>query len=659
MSNQDKPVNKKKKIIITTIVFLIVLVFYWFVFSVITLLIKDNVNFNFSHIVNYFFDPVTVTLTLIVFVITLLYYVYVQVKKANKKGPGAERSDSNLYDDSKFLSNSELDKLYGIEIGKNKFSPIFLKNLSTTNVNGLVINSNFTKKGEYYFHAGNGLHNFVIGTTGTGKTKFLLIPSILMMAQAKNKPSMVVIDVKGEILTKTYHTLNTQGYDCHIVDLRNPSASEKYNPLDIIISYYDAYLKSNKVNRDFKYKYETEINKLAELIVPNEKGGDSFWSNAAQNVFKGIVYGLLEDYEDNLSKNNEKGFKRSQFTFASIYNINSLTAEEFREFFLKRNVRSEARKLVNTNVLSNYEPTGQMNRTLSSIMSTYVTAFNRFIDSACLDVTLKSDFTAERVKDIPTAIFILLPDEDTSKYPLASVIINQIYSMCIVSSQEGELKAGRDVHFLLDEFANLPKFPNIDSWLSIGRERKIFISIFIQSMSQLEEKYGKEATKTILQNCNMKIILGLGESQSVDYFKHLFGTYTITSSSATSGYRDHSDSTSSMLQKADLVQASQFMKMKAGEIYFIELKQNPGHTTIQPVFEPRFKINMLVKEYPLSERVKQKELNLDDYVYNPYDSTIVEDMIAQAEQTLIHDEVVEPTNNRPSVDLDNDEEIGF
>ena len=40
-------------------------------------------------------------------------------------------SSSNLYDDSKFLSNSELDKLYGIEIGKNKFSPIFLKNLST------------------------------------------------------------------------------------------------------------------------------------------------------------------------------------------------------------------------------------------------------------------------------------------------------------------------------------------------------------------------------------------------------------------------------------------------------------------------------------------------------------------------------------------------
>ena len=500
----------------------------------------------------------------------------------------------------------------------------------------------------------------MVGTTGTGKTKYLLIPSVLMMVKSQNKPSMVVVDVKGEILSKTYYQSIQNGYDTHILDLRHPEISEHYNPLDSIIDHFDIYLKDKKISNPEKYAYESEINKLASLIIPIEKGDDAFWYEAAQNVFKGIVYGLLEDYEENLNKNDEKGFKRSQFTFASIFNINSLTPEEFREFFLKRNIRSEARKLVNTNVLSNYEPTGQMNRTLASIMSTYVTAFNRFIDSASLQVTLKSDFSINEIKSKPTAIYILLPDEDKSRYPLASIIINQIYSRCVdLSTDNMSSPKNKDVHFLLDEFANLPKLPNVDTWLSIGRERKIFLSIFVQAMSQLEDKYGREYTKTIIQNCNLKVILGLGETQSVDYFKHMFGTYTVVSSSASEGYHENSSSTSSSLQKADLVVSSMFMKMKPGELYFIELKRNPGHTEIKPIFDDRFKIQMIIKEY---NHLNHPKTNIDDaeqYIYDPYDSNVVDEMIKEAQETLSNEPPKEEPANHYGINLDSDDDIGF
>lgn len=653
---KDKPTEVAVFIVIILIGFLL----SWLFSGLIMTLILDNVHFDISHLFSYMLHPLTFLITGLLLAIAILYYVYLKIKKGKKKGPEAERSDSSLYDDSNFLKGEDLDRLYGIQIGKNKFSPHLVSNILNDEVSGLIINSGFTKKNEYYYHVANKLHNLVIGTTGTGKTKYLLTPSILMMAKSKTKPSLIVIDIKGDIISKTYNVLNQNGYDTHILDLRNPLYSEKYNPLDIIIDYFDSYIKDKKNNKEDKYKYESEINKLAELIVPSEKGSDAFWASAAQNVFKGILYGMLEDYEDNIKSPKEKGFKRTQFTFASIYNINSLTSEEFREFFLRRPNSSPARKLVAANVLSNYEPTGQMNRTLSSIMSTYVTDFNKFIDSSSIDLTLRSDFSVKDIRSKPTAIYLLLPDEEVAKYPLASVIINQIYSLCVTDSQKEDFKnIKRDVHFLLDEFANLPKFPTIDNWLSIGRERRIFISIFVQAMSQLEDKYGKEYTKTILQNCNMKIIMGLGETNSIDYFKHLFGTYTVKSSSASTGFRENSDSTSASLQKADLIQSTRFMKMKPGEIYFIELKQSPAHTNIVPLFDEKFKLNVHIKDYALKDRKKAESLELDEYVYNPYDSTVVEEMISNATALLTSDMNSDSNTGTDGVNIDDDGVIGF
>ncbi|MCQ2795665.1 MAG: type IV secretory system conjugative DNA transfer family protein, partial [Bacilli bacterium] len=620
---------------------------YWVIATFITLLIKDKLKPDLSHFRDYFVNGITLALTFVGFAVTVVYFIYLQLIRSKKKGPTAERANSNLFDDSRFLNEKELDKYYGIEIDDKHFSPIFLKNISESKVNGLIINSNFTKKGEYYFHAGNNLHNLVVGTTGTGKTKFLLIPTILMMAKSKNKPSLVIIDVKGEILEKTHSTITSNGYEAHILDLRSPSVSEHYNPLEIIIDYFDMYLKDKKHNINYKYKYQTEIAKLSELII-SSNSEDAFWSNAARNIFKGIIYALLEDYQS-------QTITKAQFTFATIHNINSLGSDEFYKYFADRPRTSEARKMVTINVLNNYDAMGQMNKTLTSIMSTYVTDFNKFIDSASLDLTTYSDFNSKNIMKKPTAIYILLPDEDKSKYPLASIIVNQIYSLLVTSNQEeGLANISRDTHFLLDEFANLPKFPAIDNWLSIGRERKIFISIFVQAMSQLDGKYGKEYTKTIVQNCNMKIILGLGETQSVDYFKHLFGTYTVASSSVSKGYKEKSESTSSNLQKADLILASQFMKMVPGELYFIELKHNPGHTHVQPIFDKRFNSQLFIHKYKAPTEVKEIE-NIEQYIYTP----IFKDKSKEKEPERSISHKAKPKEADDHIDLDQNDQIGF
>ncbi len=609
--------NKKGKLILWLVILVFMFALGWAVGVFALAFYKMGIHFQIERVPEYLFELFSLICGAITSFAMLLYIVYVKLTKKNK-GPRADRADSNLYDDSRFLTKKELDEKYGIQIGKNRYAPVLLKNIKDNVVNGLVINSGLTSSGDYYFHRTSNVHSIVVGTTGTGKTKFMLIPTVLMMAKSSNKPSMIVIDIKGEIIEKTYNTLNENGYDIHIVDFRRPEVSEKYNPLGIIIDYYDRYMEDPIKNVEAQYHYDKEINHLAELICPSDKSADAFWATAGQGIFKAIVYGMLEDYEKDKSLSEyERTFTKEKFTFSTIAEINRKGNAQFFNYWFTRPLNSKARKLAQSQILSNYER-GVPNKTLLSILSTYTTAFDKFVDTASIDLTIKSDFDACDIKRKATALFLLLPDEDRSKYPLASLIINQAYSLLVLESQKTGFKNTRDVHLILDEFANLPRISEIDNWLSVGRERKLFISIFIQAVSQLEDKYGKDFAKTIIQNCNMKIILGLGEPGSIDYFKHFFGTYTIVSTSSSQGERDNSGSSNRSFNKADLITSSQFMNMKPGEIYFLELKQHPGHTNILPIFDEKFQKLLNLKEYALDQRqiyaVSEQTRNSHTYI---------------------------------------------
>ncbi len=612
--------TNNKKVIWIIILYLFVFVFAWAVFTFLLAFLDMKISFDINKVPNYILKPATLILASVAEVFAIIYYIFVSIFKEKKKKPGARRSSSDLYDDARFLSQKELDKEYGILIDGKKYSPVLYNRAWDSDVNGLIINSGITKKGDYYFHRTNGVHSLVVGTTGTGKTKFMLIPTVLMMAHSKNKPSMIIIDIKGEIIEKTYNTLKDYRYDVHILDFRKPLVSEKYNPLGIIIDYFDIYQNDPIKNATYKYRYESEINKLAELIVPTDKGGDSFWATAGQGIFKAIVNAMLEDYEDSKKPDSKIEFDKKQFTFATISEINCLSSQEFYHYFYDRKPTSRARKLAQSNILSNYEKDGTMNKTLLSIWSTYTTEFDKFVDRASIDLTIKSDFDPSAIKRKRSALFLLLPDEDRGKYALASLIINQIYSLLVYESQKaGVGKDTREVHLILDEFANLPRLKEIDNWLSVGRERKLFLSIFLQSISQLEDKYGKDFAKTIIQNCNMKIVLGLGETSSIDYFKHLFGTYTVISSSASLGYRDKSGSESQSLNKAELINSTEFMNMAPGEIFFLELKKHPGHTNIIPIFDDRLQNILHIKVYDLElrDRKDMREDERNQYIYTP------------------------------------------
>ena len=79
-------------------------------------------------------------------------------------------------------------------------------------------------------------HSLIIGATGSGKTRRLVLPLINLIA--RKGESIVATDPKGELYNQTKDTLEAEGYDIICVNFRNPSLGNAWNPLGIPYDYY-------------------------------------------------------------------------------------------------------------------------------------------------------------------------------------------------------------------------------------------------------------------------------------------------------------------------------------------------------------------------------------------------------------------------------------
>ena len=144
-------------------------------------------------------------------------------------------------------------------------------------------------------------------------------------------------------------------------------------------------------------------------------------------------------------------------------------------------------------------------------------------------MTSDSDFSLRDTGKKKRAIYIILPDERTTYYSLASLFVNQQYTSLVevADSRGGELE--NRTNFILDEFGNFTTIPAFSNMLTVGGGRKIRFNIFLQSFSQLEQKYGREGTENILDNCQTWIYLKTSNIESATKIMKKLGSYTVSS----------------------------------------------------------------------------------------------------------------------------------
>ena len=157
-------------------------------------------------------------------------------------------------------------------------------------------------------------------------------------------------------------------------------------------------------------------------------------------------------------------------------------------------------------------------QSMLSVMSTALSRLNSFLDTEMEQLLcFGTAIDAEKFCNEKSAIFIVLPEEDTSKYFMVSLLIQQLYREILVIADENGGKLKNRVMFYCDEFGTFPKIVGAESMFSAGRSRKISIVAIIQSFAQLEQNYGKQGMEIITDNTQLTVFGGFApNSQSAE-----------------------------------------------------------------------------------------------------------------------------------------------
>lgn len=474
-------------------------------------------------------------------------------------------------------------------------------------------------------------HALIVGSTGSGKTTTFVNPMIQLLASTKAGSSMIMTDPKGELFSLHSKFLTQRGYDVKVIDLRDTFNSYRLNPLDSIYDKYEEYrnvyksafertdsyssseLSSNAPKDAFKegekwyefnnhaypsydalvlgmkiYKkqlydevYE-DLNDLVSVLIPVENEKDPMWEKGARAITLAVLLAMLEDSE--IPELNMTKDKFNFFNLTKILQNSSQDYLELRKYFQGRNPLSKAYSL-------SKQVCDAAESTRASYMSVVYEKLTLFNDSGICGLTSTSDFTPKNLAQRPTALFLKIPDEKTTRHNLAAILILDLYKSLIkVASQSADLSLPRNVYFILDEFGNMPKIENFDKMITVGRSRKIWFNMIVQSYQQLNNVYGDKVADVIKGNCGIKMFIGSNDIATCKEFSDLCGNITVVTKSTSSSDKDKGISTSSQTQVRPLIYPSELQRLnKQGEIGNAIIVTF-GNYPLKTFFTPSFKV---------------------------------------------------------------------
>ncbi len=181
---------------------------------------------------------------------------------------------------------------------------------------------------------------------------------------------------------------------------------------------------------------------------------------------------------------------------------------------------------------------------MASVLSTALSRLNAFLDSELETILCnKTEIDAEEFCSGKSAIFIIMPEEDSSKYFMVSLIIQQLYREILAVADENKGKLKNRVVFYCDEFGTLPKIESAEMMFSASRSRRISIVPVIQSLAQLEKNYGKEGAEIIIDNTQLTVFGGFApNSETAQVLSKALGSRTVLSGTVSHSKNDPSRS---------------------------------------------------------------------------------------------------------------------
>ncbi len=567
-----------------------------------------------------------VVITFIAFVVLYCYFIdrrMLLMMRAGIKGRGKLKQVETNLENSRWMKDEERDKI---------FKPHKYSKLNEVTKDGIPVMAKLVDKDRDMKVVFNSpCHALVIGSTGSGKTTTFVSPMIQLLGASAAGSSMIVTDPKGELFALHSKYLASRGYDVKVIDLRDTYSSYRWNPLDMIWDNYQLFLNAHtaayarrddpeksglqlveplenfegldkwyefdgkgyatysrlvesvKVYKKKKYDevYE-DLNDLVSVLIPVENPKDPMWEKGARSITLAVLLAMLEDSAD-----ERLGMTKEKFNFFNMTKILQNSSKDYlelRNYFAGRSVLSKALSL-------SKQVCDAAEQTRASYMSIVYEKLTMFNDAGICALTSSSDFSSEQLAEKPTALFLKIPDEKDTRHNLAAIFILNIYKTLIkIASATEELALPRNVYFIMDEFGNMPKIEKFDKFITVGRSRKIWFTMIIQSYAQLNNVYGDTVADIVKGNCGIKMFIGSNDMNTCKEYSELCGNITVVTSSTSGSVNSNDINLSNQTQVRPLIYPSELQRLNKPGNIGNSIIVTFGNYPLKTYFSPSFKV---------------------------------------------------------------------
>jgi len=409
------------------------------------------------------------------------------------------------------------------------------RELFSTSNKGLVLDGGASR-----LSADNSFRNLaVVATTGAGKTSSFILPNLLTLDDC----SIVTTDPSGTLFERSSGDLKRRGYDVVRLDPVNLAASIGYNPLSRASTF-------------------PEMQEIAHILIRTPNAGakvDPFWVAGAEEITS-ILIKCLKNHPDS---DRYANLANLQFL------LNSFSSPDALLPFVAATAPDDATYHAFKGFSSQNE------KTMQGLISQAKSALTMLSDPDVARLTARSTFDFERLRKKKTALFLVFPQNRVSYYALlANLFYTQLFHYCL--DDRAYRAEALPIYFLLDEFGHLtiPDFPAI---ITTTRARRISLSLVLQSVSQLEERYGRQGAHTILYGGVASRLFFSGmDIETASMLSETIGDTTIERVDARGNTR---------FEREPLMTPAALRAMPDDQVLYLFANKRPALLSVKPYFE--------------------------------------------------------------------------
>ena len=555
---------------------------------------------------------------------------------------------------------------------KQQFLEIPDKNESFPGYGGTIV----SRMGNKLYIDTSPVNNMIIGITRSGKGEMYVFPSIDVYSRAEKKASLVINDMKLELYKSSKKTLEKRGYKVYLLNFDDPIHSMGFNPLTVIIEL--------AVNGDYENAELLAQAFAFSIFNPDEPTNtDRFWNDASSSLLSALILAHLEDCLRMDEIENDKRYRTWKKKRDAYDTLNDDVKKKAIELYEKEKIKKEdiilnpalmylpedavyekkhdnVKKINMYSIINTFTELARVHnpdnpditaldiyfskrpqldraklkyaaieiagdKPKSSVFGVMLSRLTTFTYESMAKMTAESSFDLEEIGfgEKPVAVFLGLPDYDTSKHFLATVFIRQV--SLVLSKRANRDRSGkckRLVKFIVDEAGNMPAIEGLETYITMNLGRNISYDFYIQSYSQFEKKYG-EGWKTIKGNCGNQIYILTSDGDTAQTFSEDLGNETIVDLQRTGEKLSTHKHLMENTQEKPLLNRNQLMRLNEGECVVKRVMKrkdlNGNRVEPTPIFNSEesgkrflYRYEYLTDTFPNPNEIDLYEINTAD-----------------------------------------------